>query len=121
MDATRHVCNQDSMFDDDDTTVRVVFASAIQHDIKPRRLMNVFFDPSAKVNTFAIKAAQRADPTFEVRWEDRTLYSNGVLVGKFSRRQRVFVEFGAPQRHRLRSWLVPGPENLRDSTMLCLG
>jgi hypothetical protein len=92
------------MFDDDDTTVRVVFASAIQHDIKPRRLTNVSFNPFAKVNVFAIRYAQWADPTFEVHWEDRTLYSNGVLVGKFSRRHRVFVEFGIPQRHSLSSW-----------------
>jgi hypothetical protein len=97
------------MFDDDDkATIWVVFSSANKHDIKstPRRLVNVFFDPHSKVNVFSVEAAQRVDPTFEVHWKDRGLYSHGVRVGSFSRRHRVFVEHGFSQRHSLvRSWL----------------
>jgi hypothetical protein len=49
--ATRHVCNELNMFDDDNkATVWVVFPSANKHDIKlmPRRLTNVFYDPHLK-------------------------------------------------------------------------
>jgi hypothetical protein len=47
-DATRHVCSEPNMFDDDNkTTLWVVFSSANKHNIKstPRRLVNVFYNP----------------------------------------------------------------------------
>jgi len=108
-DATHHVCNELNMFNDDNkATLWVVFSSANKHDIKltPRRLTNVFYDPHSEVNVFAVEAAQRVDPTFEIHWKDRGLYSHGVRIGSFSRRHRVFVEYGFSQRHSLvRSWL----------------
>jgi len=108
-DATRHVCNEPNMFsNNDEATVWVAFSSASKHDMKPtpRRLANVFYDPHSKVNVFALGAAQRVDPTFEVCWKDRGLYSYSVKVGSFSRRHRVLVEHGFSQRHSLvRSWL----------------